>query len=92
MTLEYTLTDSEKLAHLDADELHRLVGLVEYDSESDPFPVSAGTRWCGWSATRPRPPTTSSPSTEWNSSRIPARTPEIETITRTYCAAVLYDS
>ena len=44
MTLEYTLTDSERLAQLDAEELRRLVGLVEYDSERDPFPVS------GWDA------------------------------------------
>jgi 4-hydroxyphenylpyruvate dioxygenase len=44
MTLEMTLTDSEKLARLDAEELRRLVGLVEYDSARDPFPVS------GWDA------------------------------------------
>jgi 4-hydroxyphenylpyruvate dioxygenase len=44
MTLEQTLTDAERLAHLDADALRQLVGLVEYDASSDPFPVS------GWDA------------------------------------------
>jgi 4-hydroxyphenylpyruvate dioxygenase len=44
MTLEQTLTDAERLAHLDADTLRQLVGLVEYDATSDPFPVS------GWDA------------------------------------------
>lgn len=44
MTLEQTLTDSERLAHLDADTLKQLVGLVEYDAAGDPFPVS------GWDA------------------------------------------
>ncbi|WP_336922216.1 4-hydroxyphenylpyruvate dioxygenase [Aquipuribacter sp. SD81] len=44
MTLEQTLTDAERLAHLDADTLAQLVGLVEYDATSDPFPVS------GWDA------------------------------------------
>ena len=44
MTVEQTLTDAERLAHLDAATLRRLVGLVEHDSEHDPFPVS------GWDA------------------------------------------
>ncbi|GAA4993908.1 4-hydroxyphenylpyruvate dioxygenase [Pseudonocardia tropica] len=38
------LTDSEKLADLDAAALHRLVGLVEHDDSADPFPVT------GWDA------------------------------------------
>ncbi len=44
MTLEQTLTDAERLAHLDAAALQQLVGLVEHDAENDPFPVS------GWDA------------------------------------------
>jgi len=44
MTLEFALTDTERLAHLDADELRRLVGLVDYDAAHDPFPVG------GWDA------------------------------------------
>ncbi|MEV7398385.1 4-hydroxyphenylpyruvate dioxygenase [Aeromicrobium sp. NPDC092404] len=42
MTLD--LTDSERLAHLDLDQLKQLVGLVEYDTTTDPFPVT------GWDA------------------------------------------
>jgi 4-hydroxyphenylpyruvate dioxygenase len=38
------LTHEEFLAGLDADQLHQLVGLVEYDETSDPFPVT------GWDA------------------------------------------
>ena len=38
------LTASERLAHLDLDQLKQLVGLVEYDSATDPFPVT------GWDA------------------------------------------
>src|SRR5690606_22474633 len=38
------LTHSEFLAGLDADQLHQLVGLVEYDADHDPFPVT------GWDA------------------------------------------
>lgn len=38
------LTDSERLAELDAEQLHRLVGLVEHDDARDPFPVT------GWDA------------------------------------------
>jgi 4-hydroxyphenylpyruvate dioxygenase len=44
MSLEQTLNDEERLADLDLDQLRELVGLVEYDSSSDPFPVS------GWDA------------------------------------------
>ena len=44
MSIEQTLTDSERLADLDLDRLRRLVGLVEYDSAADPFPVT------GWDA------------------------------------------
>lgn len=44
MTLEYTLTDSERRARLDAESLRRLIGLVEHDSDRDPFPVD------GWDA------------------------------------------
>jgi 4-hydroxyphenylpyruvate dioxygenase len=38
------LTNEERLAELDLDTLKQLVGLVEYDSGSDPFPVT------GWDA------------------------------------------
>ena len=36
------LTNEEKLAELDLDQLHQLVGLVDYDASRDPFP---GTGW-----------------------------------------------
>ncbi len=42
MTID--LTDAERLAELDLDQLKQLVGLVEYDTVSDPFPVT------GWDA------------------------------------------
>jgi len=42
MTLD--LTDAERLAHLDLDQLRQLVGLVEHDATTDPFPVT------GWDA------------------------------------------
>ncbi len=38
------LTSDESLANLDTDQLRQLVGLVEYDGSSDPFPVT------GWDA------------------------------------------
>ena len=38
------LTGQEQLADLNADQLRQLVGLVEYDAERDPFPVT------GWDA------------------------------------------
>ena len=38
------LTNEEKLAHLDAEQLRQLIGLVEYDASHDPFPVT------GWDA------------------------------------------
>jgi 4-hydroxyphenylpyruvate dioxygenase len=44
MTLEDTLNDDERLAGLDLHQLEQLVGLVEYDASTDPFPVS------GWDA------------------------------------------
>ncbi|HLU55079.1 MAG TPA: 4-hydroxyphenylpyruvate dioxygenase [Pseudonocardia sp.] len=44
MTIEQTLTSQERLAELDLDQLRQLVGLVEYDAEGDPFPVT------GWDA------------------------------------------
>ena len=44
MSLEATLNDDERLAHLSLDQLKQLVGLVEYDASADPFPVS------GWDA------------------------------------------
>ncbi|MEP9382399.1 4-hydroxyphenylpyruvate dioxygenase [Nocardioides sp. KR10-350] len=40
----FGLTDEERLASLDLDTLKQLVGLVEYDDASDPFPVT------GWDA------------------------------------------
>jgi 4-hydroxyphenylpyruvate dioxygenase len=42
MTLD--LTDTERLAELDLDQLKQLVGLVEHDPTTDPFPVT------GWDA------------------------------------------
>ncbi len=39
-----TLTNQERLAELDVDQLRQLVGLVEYDAGRDPFPVT------GWDA------------------------------------------
>ncbi|QMU76848.1 4-hydroxyphenylpyruvate dioxygenase [Streptacidiphilus sp. PB12-B1b] len=44
MTIETTLTDQERLAELDLGQLRQLVGLVEYDGDRDPFPVT------GWDA------------------------------------------
>jgi 4-hydroxyphenylpyruvate dioxygenase len=44
MTIEQALTDQERLANLSIEQLHELVGLVEYDSSADPFPIS------GWDA------------------------------------------
>ncbi|MDQ1626122.1 MAG: 4-hydroxyphenylpyruvate dioxygenase, partial [Actinomycetota bacterium] len=38
------LTADEQAAHLDLDQLKQLVGLVEYDESTDPFPVT------GWDA------------------------------------------
>jgi 4-hydroxyphenylpyruvate dioxygenase len=38
------LTDAERLADLDLEQLRRLVGLVEHDDSRDPFPVT------GWDA------------------------------------------
>jgi 4-hydroxyphenylpyruvate dioxygenase len=42
--LEQTLTEVERLADLDAEQLGRLVGLVSHDAGADPFPV------IGWDA------------------------------------------
>ena len=46
MTIDHTplLTGQERLAELDLDQLRQLIGLVEYDDERDPFPVT------GWDA------------------------------------------
>jgi len=44
VSIEQTLTSQERLAELDPTQLRELVGLVEYDAESDPFPVK------GWDA------------------------------------------
>jgi 4-hydroxyphenylpyruvate dioxygenase len=44
MTIEQTLTDEERLAHLGLEQLRELVGLVEHDPTRDPFPIS------GWDA------------------------------------------
>jgi 4-hydroxyphenylpyruvate dioxygenase len=38
------LTDEERLAELDLESLQQLVGLVDYDARTDPFPVT------GWDA------------------------------------------
>ncbi|WP_445189929.1 4-hydroxyphenylpyruvate dioxygenase [Pseudonocardia sp. Cha107L01] len=42
--MDQTLTSQERLADLDLDELRQLVGLVEYDAQRDPFPLT------GWDA------------------------------------------
>src|SRR3990170_2398865 len=39
------LTDAERAAELSPEQLRQLVGLVEYDATTDPFPVT------GWDAT-----------------------------------------
>ncbi|WP_141013609.1 4-hydroxyphenylpyruvate dioxygenase [Nocardioides sambongensis] len=44
MTVADHLTDAERLADLDLDQLRQLVGLVAYDDATDPFPVT------GWDA------------------------------------------
>jgi 4-hydroxyphenylpyruvate dioxygenase len=46
VTIDHTplLTGQERLAELDLDQLRQLIGLVEYDDERDPFPVT------GWDA------------------------------------------
>ena len=44
MTIEQDLTDQERLAELSLGQLEQLVGLVEYDSANDPFPIT------GWDA------------------------------------------
>ena len=44
MSIDQTLTSQERLAELDLEQLRQLVGLVEYDAERDPFPVT------GWDA------------------------------------------
>ena len=44
MRIDQTLTSQERLADLDLDQLRQLVGLVEYDAQADPFPVT------GWDA------------------------------------------
>ena len=44
MTIEQTLTSDEKLADLNLEQLRQLVGLVDYDSGADPFPI------VGWDA------------------------------------------
>ncbi|MFE2043890.1 4-hydroxyphenylpyruvate dioxygenase [Streptomyces sp. NPDC059477] len=44
MSIDQILTSQERLAELDLPQLKQLVGLVEYDAQSDPFPVT------GWDA------------------------------------------
>jgi 4-hydroxyphenylpyruvate dioxygenase len=44
MSIEQTLTEEERLAGLNLDQLKKLVGLVEYDAASDRFPL------LGWDA------------------------------------------
>ncbi|HEY2238759.1 MAG TPA: 4-hydroxyphenylpyruvate dioxygenase [Streptosporangiaceae bacterium] len=44
MTIDQALTGQEQLADLDVNQLKQLVGLVEYDADQDPFPVT------GWDA------------------------------------------
>src|SRR3712207_2238033 len=40
MSLEQMLNDDERLAGLDLRQLEQLVGLVDHDESTDPFPVS----------------------------------------------------
>jgi 4-hydroxyphenylpyruvate dioxygenase len=44
VSIDQTLTSQERLADLDLDQLRQLVGLVEYDAQLDPFPLT------GWDA------------------------------------------
>lgn len=44
MTIEQTLTDQEQLANLTLEQLRELVGLVDHDATTDPFPIN------GWDA------------------------------------------
>jgi 4-hydroxyphenylpyruvate dioxygenase len=44
VSIEHTLTSQERLAELDLEQLRQLVGLVEHDDATDPFPVT------GWDA------------------------------------------
>jgi len=44
VSIDQTLTSQEQLADLDVDQLRQLVGLVAYDADRDPFPVT------GWDA------------------------------------------
>ena len=48
MSIDQTLTSQERLAGLDLTQLRQLVGLVEYDDERDPFPVTGwdAVVWC----------------------------------------------
>ena len=44
MSIDQTISEEERLAGLDLDQLRELVGLVEYDAARDPFPL------LGWDA------------------------------------------
>ena len=44
MSIDFALTNEERLAELDLEQLQQLVGLVQYDSTNDPFPLT------GWDA------------------------------------------
>src|SRR4029077_15970132 len=44
MSIENAITDEERRAGLDLNQLKTLVGLVEYDAARDPFPL------LGWDA------------------------------------------
>ena len=78
------LTHDEFLAGLDADQLHQLVGLVEYDESHDPFPVTGwdAVVWVVGNATQTRPASTS-PRSGWSWSGTPARRPASRTTRRT---------
>ncbi|MCJ0902806.1 4-hydroxyphenylpyruvate dioxygenase [Rhodococcus sp. ARC_M6] len=54
MTIDQTLTDEERLAGLDLEQLRQLVGLIEYDDSADPFPVHGwdGLEWIVGNATQ----------------------------------------
>ena len=67
MSIEKALTDEERLAGLDLNQLKTLVGLVEYDAARDPFPLLGWDAVVGPSATRPSRRTTSNRPSAWNS-------------------------
>ncbi len=81
------LTPEERDADLTVERLKQLVGLVEYDASTDPFPVTALDASSSSSATRPRPRTTTSSRSAWSSRPTPARRPATATTSPSCCAS-----